>query len=252
MKKSVISIRSVLPVLAAALFLIPACSKDNNNNGGVTNNGSAFVSVTNASGNSSLYNVYNDSTNLTTTGALGFGTTTGTAGSPYETISTGAHHIKLSSNGTTFATDTSINFTANQHYSVFAYDTATGAGGLKTLVLSDNINTAPANGQAAVRFLPLSPNTTASSIWLINGTDTISLRNLSYIGNSIYNNDSLAAYSTVSPGTYQVVVNNAENINLVNADSVSFVSGKFYTLYSRGYSGIAGSDSLSVGVIQQN
>jgi hypothetical protein len=252
MKKSLISIRNIMPVLAAGLFLATSCSKDNSNNGITTATGKSYVSVTNASASSSLYNVYDDSTNITTSGQLAFGSTTGSPGNPYETINSGTHQIKLSADGTTFVMDTAFNFAANQHYSVFAYDTAMAGSGIKTLILQDNLSTVPAASQSEVRFLPLSPNTSALSIWLINGTDTVSLKNLSYIGSTTYSADSLAAYSTVNAGTYQVVINNAENVNVLNADSVMLVGGKIYTLYSKGYSGLAGTTALSVGVIQQN
>jgi hypothetical protein len=252
MKSTMINSRSVLGILAVAFILVTACSKDNsNNNSGTGNNGQAFVSVTNASGTSSMYTVYSDSTTIGN-GQIGFGSTTGAIGNPYETVNTGAHRIRLSANGSSFIVDTSINFVANQHYSVFAYDTSVTGGAVKTLVLSDNLTTVPPTGQSAIRFLPLSPNATPTSIWLVNGTDTVSVKNLSYIGSSLYNSDSLAAYTTVNAGTYQVVMNNAENLNLVNADSVTLTGGKIYTIYSRGYNGLAGSDSLSVGLIQQN
>ncbi len=250
MKKLLIGIRNILPAVIVALFLIPACSK-NNNGTTITTTGNSYVSVTNASASSQSYNAYIDSSNITTSAPLTFGSTTGSAGNPYDAVIAGSHQVKLSANGTTFIVDTSINFAANQHYSVFAYDTSMAGGNLKTLILTDNLS-APASGQSEIRFLPLSPNTSAMTVLLVNGTDTLSLKNTAYIGASVYSMDSLSAYTALSSGTYQVVVNNLENINLLTADSVTLASGKIYTLYSKGYSGLTGANALSVGVIQQN
>src|SRR5271154_735948 len=124
--KSLSSTIRKIPLLylvpAACLFSI-SCTKSTNNNSLNTSNGQAYLSVTNASPGTSAYDIYADSTKLTTNGQLGYPNTTGVAGSPYETITAGMHSIRLSVNGTTNPIDSSFGFTANQYYSIFAFDT---------------------------------------------------------------------------------------------------------------------------------
>jgi hypothetical protein len=235
-----------------ALSIFASCSKNDNNT--VTPPSHAFVSVVNASPGTALYNVYADSTNIYTGNTLAYGSTTGIAGgSPYETINSGTQSIRLSANGTDFPLDSAINFTGNGYYTVFAYDTANGSGKLRTLVLNDNLTSL--TDEAQVRFLNLSPNSPALNVWLINTDptikDTTTLNNIMYVGSSVINSDSLSAFKTIEPGTYKVHFNSASSkTNLFTSDSVTFVSGRIYTLYAKGYiNGVNNTDSLGIGVI---
>ena len=210
-----------------------------------------------ASPTSPLYSVYSDSTNIYPSNTLAYGGATGiSGGSPYIQITCGNHTIKLTSNGgTSYPVDTTINFSANGYYSVFAYDTATGSAGLKTLVLNDNL-TPPRTGQAELRFINLSPNSQSLNVSLINTDsktmDTILLSNIGYIGYSEVVMDSLSAFKTISAGTYNVSLNTTTTPSMVMfKNSVPFNSGKIYTIYAKGYvNGINANDSLSIGIIE--
>ncbi|HLK28558.1 MAG TPA: DUF4397 domain-containing protein [Puia sp.] len=234
----------------SAVAFINACSKkDNNTTPPATQN--AYVSVTNASPSSNVYAVYSDTMNIYSSGTLGYGTTTGiSGGNPYETIVAGNHTIKLTSGGSTVLLDSNGTFTGNNYYSFIVYDTGEN---LKTLSLKDNL-TAPSSGNAEVRFLNLSPNSTALNVWLINTDttmkDSVQFSNVGYAGTGSVSADSLASFKTVTAGTYKVLVNSIANLNLFMMDSITLSSGKIYTLYSKGYvNGINNTDSLGVGVI---
>src|SRR5215467_12435536 len=92
----------------AIIFLVNACSKSNNSYGGSNNNNPndttsrSFLSVTNASPGTSTYDVFLDSTKISTSGQLGFGATSNNSGSPYYLVSSGQRRFRLSSNGTSY------------------------------------------------------------------------------------------------------------------------------------------------------
>ncbi|MES1223905.1 MAG: DUF4397 domain-containing protein [Bacteroidota bacterium] len=252
MKTSIIRIAGYCMLLAGLTSLLTACSKSNNGGSTATNNGQAYVSATNASASSATYTVYADSTNITSGGPLGFGATTGNNGSPYQAIIAGNDTIRWAANtSSSIIIDTAYNFSSGQYYSMFVYDTAIVGNGLKSVILKDNL-TAPATGLAEIRFIAFSPNAALSGGWLLNGTDTIALKNTSYAGSTVYNTDTLSAFTGIKPGTYNIVLSNADNLNLLTNDSITIVAGKIYTLYSKGYTGITGSNIFNVGVITHN
>jgi hypothetical protein len=237
------------------LFAI-SCSKNNNDAGGgggvVTPGvGSSFVSVTNASPTTSMYGVYSDNTNIYPAGTIGYGNSTGLVnGSPYETISDSMHSIYLSNNGTRTNIDSSFAFQDSGYYSLYVYDT----GQIKTLALRDNFTTPPPAGDAEVRFLNFSSNSSALTIQLIStdmaNADSSSFNNIIYAGSTTTTADSLAMFKPVTAGTYKILFNSGIS-NLFTNDSVTFTAGKFYTLYAKGYvNGNNGTDSLGLGITQ--
>jgi hypothetical protein len=136
---------------------------------------------------------------------------------------------------------------------VFAYDTVNSSGKLRTLVLDDNLK-APSAGKAEVRFVNFSPNSPALDVWLINTDttikDTTSLNNIMYVGSVLANIDSLSAFKNIDPGTYKVYNSASSKMNLFTSDTFTFMAGRIYTLYAKGYiNGINNTDSLGVGVI---
>ncbi len=236
-----------------AVAFINACTKSNNTTTTTPNNGSSFVSVTNVSAGTNAYSVYSDTSNIYTAGTLGYGSTTGVVGgNPYETIVSGSHAIKLTNGSNSIFLDSNGTFTNNGYYSFFVYDT--GAN-IKTLMLNDNL-TVPASGSAEVRFVNLTPNSTAVNLWLINTDtttkDSVQFANSSYAGSGLITVDSLSAFKTVMAGNYKVLVNSNLELNLFSIDSITLASGKIYTLYSKGYVNGIGVDSVGVGVINNN
>jgi len=235
-----------------AVALINACSKSNNNTT-VTPTGSSFVSVTNVSASTNAYSVYSDTSNIYRTGTLRYGSTTGiSGGNPYETIVSGNHAIKLTNGVNNIIIDSNGTFANNGYYSYFVYDT--GAN-IKTLRLNDNL-TQPSSGSAKVRFLNLTPNSTAVNLWLINTDtttkDSVQFANSGYLGSGLITADSASTFKTVTAGTYKVVVNSTLELNLFTMDSIALASGKIYTLYTKGYVNGLGVDSVGIGVINNN
>jgi uncharacterized protein DUF4397 len=236
--------------ISSTIIFMAGCSKSNNPSTTPTT-GAAYVSVTNASPTSTAYGIYADTTNIYTAGTLGYGYTTGiSGGNPYASIISGNHSIKLVSGGGSTLIDSNGIFANGGHYSFFVYDT----GQIKTLALSDNL-TPPASGSAEVRFLNLSPNSQSLNAWLVNTDttmkDSTSFLGSSYVGSTIISTDSLSSFKTIPAGTYKVLLNSTTELNLFQNDSLTFGSGKIYTLYAKGYvNGINNTDSLGLSVIQ--
>ena len=240
-----------LSVIFSAMIFIGACSKSGNPSPTPTN-GTAYVSVTNASPSTASYGVYADTTNIYPTATLGYGYTTGVAGgNPYSTITTGNHSIKLTSGSNSIFLDSNGTFTNGGYYTFFVYDTGTN---VKTLALNDNL-TPPATGSAEIRFLNLAPNSQSLNLWLINADtttkDSVTVSSIPYVGTSVSNTDSLSSFKTITAGTYKVLLNSSNELNLFQNNSVTFASGKIYTIYAKGYvNGNSGTDSLGLGIIQ--
>ncbi|HSZ87287.1 MAG TPA: DUF4397 domain-containing protein [Puia sp.] len=247
-------LRLCIPVVAGCFILFAAsCSKSNNNTrgGGSVDTGSAMLAVVNASPTSAMYNVYSGSTILTPA-QIGFGSATGVAGGdPYVSVVPGTDSIRVTSTtGSPYVVDAPFSFTNGAAYTLFVYDTAGASGQLKTLLLNDPASK-PTSGQAEIRFINLSPNSVPLFVNFINGTDTIKETNLSYVGTGSVTADSLSDFTTVAPGTYSVIVLNNEGSAIANVASQTFNANSVYTLYAKGYqSGLNGTDSLSVGTLQ--
>jgi lipopolysaccharide export system protein LptA len=246
-------------LLTAALLFFAACSKNNSYNSSgymaqKDSTGKSYVAVANVSPTQTSYNVFSDTTNIYTGGTLGYGSVTGVAGgNPYEMISSGNHTIRLKSANSIILLDSSRMFGNGNYYSYFVYDT----GQVKTLVLSDSLN-APSSGMAKVRFLNLSPNSQTLNIWLVNTDttqkDTVSFPNMVYLGTSSdVSADSLSSFKTIPAGSYNILLNSANQVNLFQENQLTFASGKIYTLYAKGYiNNTQSADSLGLGVIRNN
>jgi hypothetical protein len=252
-KKSLLKL--CMPVIAGSfIFFAASCSKNNNNStggGGTVDTGSAMLAVVNASPTVSMYNVYSGSTILTPN-QIGFGSATGVAGgSPYVAVVAGTDSIRVTSTtGSPYVVNAPFSFTNNAAYTLFVYDTAGTSGQLKTLLLNDPA-AKPTSGQAEIRFINLSPNSVPLYVNFINGIDTIRQTNLSYAGTGLVTADSLSTFATVAPGTYSVIVLNNEGSVITNTVSQTFNANSVYTLYAKGYqNGLIGTDSLSIGTIQ--
>jgi len=237
----------------SALFIFFSCHKSNPAPPVTTTSGTSFVSVTNVSPTNSTYGVYSDNTNIYPAGTIAYGSSTGIVnGSPYESISDSMHSIYISNNGTRTNIDSNFAFQDSGYYSLFIYDTAN----LKTLALRDNFSTTPPEGDAEVRFLNFSSNSPVLTVQLIGtgsvNTDTTSYSNIGYVGTTSMTTDSLSAFKPVVAGTYKVLLNSGAT-NLFTNDSVTLSSGRFYTIYAKGFvNGVNGTDSLGIGVIQNH
>lgn len=234
--------------------LILSCSKSSSNMGtpSKTTSGNAYVSFTDVSPIANSYSVYSDNTNIYPSGTVGYGYSTGIVnGSPYETVTDSTHSIYILNNGVKTNIDSAVAFQDSGYYSLFYYDTGANA---KTVALRDYFSSPPPSGDADIRFLNFSPNSTNLNIQLMSlGTGTVdsfTYNNVAFIGNSTLTTDSLQSFQSVMAGSYKILVNSGLT-NLFTDDSVSLTAGKFYTIFVKGYvNGNNGADSLGVGIIQ--
>ena len=97
--------------------------------------------------------------------------------------------------------ETSINMNDGRSYSIFAYDTLL-ADKLKAFTLEDDL-AAPAAGKAKVRFIHLSPNTTANKIAIdLAANNTVLFPNRTYA--DVVTDAGKANFISVDAGTYVV------------------------------------------------
>jgi hypothetical protein len=127
----------------------------------------------------------------------------------------------------------------DKNYTVFAIDSVAN---LSVLPVEDNL-TAPAAGNAHVRFFHLSPNAPAVDI-----TDVA--------GNIVFGDRSFTEYTEFTPlpaGTYNLQVR-AQGTSTVVMDLPGIVleNGKIYTVFARGFLGGAGDQALNAEIIINN
>lgn len=233
----------LLTLVFASVFFV-ACDKDDE----AVDGPSAGVSVTHAAPGAPPVDILVDNNRVTTSSKLGYGSTTGTAGSPYIRLQSGSRNVKVTADGTNFVFDGNVTLQPNMNYSLFAYDTV-NAGKIKVLALQDDLSV-PAAGSSKVRFLHLAPNAPAVDVLLINGTDTIALEDQSYIAGSP-NAAELSAFAAIPAASYRVVVL-AGGATVLTLPTLPLASGKIYSVYAKGLVGAVGDLSLGAGLVQHN
>ena len=168
---------------------------------------------------------------------------------------------------------TNLAATAGANYTVFATDTlnrprpttanATNLGGPQLLVVTDNL-TAPAAGNAHVRFFHLAPDVSAVSVRLVptapaSVTVTPTLLNRAYRVTSVGSGTAITNFANFTPvpaATYTVQVYTGATVPASTAapaaltvPNVALADGKIYTLYARG---LRRNSTLGAGVVQHN
>ena len=246
-----------LALLSGSVF-IASCDKSNNTTPPPPQ-GTAKVAAVNASPLTGPTNFMVGGVTLSTN-PLTIGQSTGSAGAPYVSINSGTPTIQVSANGsnvvdgtTTLATDSS--------YTIFAYDTigGGGAGKIRAIQLNDNLS-APASGEAKVRFVHLSPDAPAVTIDVFKGADSTRLADsVSYI---VQPSDvtALSQFSSLPSGDYHVKVKvpSMGDSTVLDIPIMTLTDQKIYTIYATGLNrlNIAGTPSdpnaLRVGVLQHN
>jgi hypothetical protein len=163
------------------------------------------------------------------------------------------------------------NFTtvAGTNYTFFVTDTlnrpkatgigATDPGGPRFLNVTDNL-TAPAAGNAHIRFFHLSPN--APAVWvnvLRTGVTSpiTSFTNRSYRALSTGSGATLVNFFNFTPitaGTYNIEVRTGSATGPVafTVPNIALADGKIYTLFARGLLRATGSDALGASIVAHN
>ncbi len=134
--------------------------------------------------------------------------------------------------------DTNITYTVNKHYSVFA----TGAVTKPDMVVTEDDLSAPAAGNAKVRFINLSPDDQNQSFFV--GSNTI--------GAGVRFRQA-TAFSPVAAGSFRILAQDpTDPTNLVSKENVQFSAGKIYTVILTGIKGGANSAALNVTVVSND
>jgi hypothetical protein len=156
-------------------------------------------------------------------------------------------------------------FLGGTNYTVFltdptnrAFTGTTDQGGIRTVVLTDNL-AAPAANKAKIRFVNLAPSgtygifnsVTQASLFSAVPTRAYRLTNNGTTATST----NYANFTEVDAGTYNLDVRSAATTPLTGTGrSLTFAAGKIYTLYVRGIAASATptSTSLGISVVQHN
>jgi hypothetical protein len=175
--------------------------------------------------------------------AIAYGTNSAYAG-----IAPKQYTVKLAAvNTINPVAETSINMNDGRSYSIFAYDTLL-AGKLKAFTVEDDLS-APVAGKAKVRFVHLSPNTTANKIAIdLAANNTVLFPNRTYA--DVVTDASKANFMSVDAGTYVVSARLAgTSVPLLSVPGIVVEAGKIYTIVAKGIPGRGGSNDLSAQII---
>lgn len=158
----------------------------------------------------------------------------------YLEVDSGARNVQVNVSGTsTSVIDANLNLDADTNYSVFAVGDVTN---IAPLVLEDDL-TAPASGNAHVRFVHLSPDAPAVDITTTDGT-------------VVFANKAFKEYSDFTPlpaGTYDLQVRVAGTSTVaLNLPGITLADGKIYTVFAKGFLAGAGGQALSAQIIVNN
>lgn len=143
--------------------------------------------------------------------------------SGYLNFYTGERKIKFStvSNDNTIV-DTTFNLKNGKVYSIFAVNTLPH---VEALLVKDSV-VAPAAGKARVRFINLSPDAPAFDLTADDGT--LLFTELAF--------KEASEFDEIDPDTYTFHVTNAGSTeDVVIAEGVEILPGKFYTILARGF-----------------
>lgn len=222
---------NMLFVLLLSSVLIIACSDDDNDNNPTSSVlEKANVKVVHASPDAPAVDLIVDE-NLVGSG-LAFPNNTG-----YLEVEAGTRNVKVNVAGTeTTVIEADLPIQADVNYSVFAVDEVSN---LTPIVIVDDL-TAPASGNAHVRFLHLSPDAPAVDITTTDGT-------------VVFGDYSFKEYSNFTPlpaGTYDLQVRLAGTETVVlNLSGISVADGKIYSVFAKGFVAGTGSQALGAEII---
>jgi hypothetical protein len=240
-------------LLALSVF---SCNKTANINGN-----KAFVALTHvAYGVGSLNLFFPISGDSLLPAGIFFGSTSGIAGNPYDTVTSRISDLQLS--GDTLFLTGNAGFQQGTRYSVFAYDSL-NASSIALLILQDNLST-PVDTLVNLRFLNFSPGSEIGLRFVYIHDTTIHLRDTTvhiavrdtvdippsfFVG---YNPDP-ASYKfnyTAHIGANQVFA--FTDTSFIRLDALQFDSTKSYNIYLEGYFNSSAQDSLRIKSIQLN
>jgi Domain of unknown function (DUF4397) len=163
----------------------------------------------------------------------------------YFAVTPGTYTLQVAPTGTsTFVINTSVSLAPGLTYSVFAIDSLSS---IQAVTVQDDFTT-PATDSVRVRFLHFSPNAPAVDIAVSGGSVLFANRTF----NDQAANASLANFTTIAAGTYNLEVRAAGTSTVVLPAAVTLEGGKVYTLYAKGFLAGDGAQALGVGTVVHN
>jgi len=158
----------------------------------------------------------------------------------YLTVDAGTRNIKVNVTGTsTTVIEADLDLQDGVNYSVFAVD---AVANIAPLVLVDDL-TAPAAGNAHVRFVHLSPDAPAVDITLADGT--IVFGNQSFKGST--------NFTPLAAGSYDLQVRVAGTATVaLDLPGITLEAGKIYTVFAKGFLAGTGAQALGAEIIVNN
>lgn len=194
--------------------------------------GVAAVNVVHASPNAPAVNVFVDGMQANTT-ELTYPNST-----DYLPIPAGDRTIAVTPTGsTTPVIESTVNFDRDKAYTVFAIN---NVASIEALVLEDEM-TPPAEGQANVRFVHLSPNAPAVDVTTEDGNVLF----------GDYEFREASQFESLDAGTYNLQVRQAGTSTVVLTLPLTLEAGQTYTVFARGLVGGTGQQALG-GEVQVN
>ena len=191
----------------------------------------ASVMVTHASPDAPGVDLLIDNSKVNSA-ALEFPNSTG-----YLSVNAGTRNVKVNVTGTsTTVIQADLPLTKNMSYSIFAVNTVAN---IEPLVLEDDL-TAPASGNAHVRFIHLSPDAPGVDIAVDGGA-------------VVFPDVTFKEYSDFTPlpaGTYDLEVRVAGTSTVaLDLDPIVLEPGKIYTVFAKGLLSGTGPQALSAQII---
>jgi len=219
--------------ILSSVFFLTACEDDSSTQS--TDAGKAQVMVVHASPDAPPVDLVVDGT--VAGSGLAFPQNTG-----YLEVTAGTRNVQVNvsgSNPTVTVLQLPVPVEKDKNYTVFAIDSVAN---LSVLPVEDDL-TAPAAGNAHVRFFHLSPNAPAVDI-----TDVA--------GNIVFGDRAFTEYTDFTPlpaGTYNLQVR-AQGTTTVVLDLPGIVleNGKIYTVFARGFLNGTGAQALNAEIIVNN
>jgi hypothetical protein len=151
------------------------------------------------------------------------------------------------------------NFTIAQNtsYTVFLVDSTTRSVGQRVSQVTD-VLTAPAAGKVRVRFLHFSPN--APEVIVVDNTGApaspptlFSARRYNELTRRVGTSTlTFGNFTEINAGTYDLDVRLTNGTSVLPLNGVTFVAGKIYTVYARGFVGGPSGQELGASIILHN
>jgi hypothetical protein len=235
MKKN--KLYQLIGATAVIALTVGACSDDDDTNPVSNETPTSNVLIAHASPDAPGVDVFVDNGATPAVPNLEFPDNTG-----YVSIPAGSRNVKVAVTNTGIGSavlNADLNLTPGTNYTVFAIDSVSS---IEFLVLQDDL-TAPASGNAHVRFVHLSPNAPAVDVAL-QGGGAISP---DFAGKSFRE---ATPFTPLAAGTYNLEVRVAGTSTVaLPLPGVTLEAGKIYTVFAKGFLGGTGTQALDAGII---